>query len=205
MRYQSGVATTRGQRDWLASIWALCSRSMLTPKWSSWLVFVGAALLHALTPLAAHAYEDQATLGVGLGYAYATARALPHNGATLAVDTSIGLDDIWTARAFASYSLHPGNSSLSVLTLGAELLYLVDILEVVPYFGAGLDALGSWVPGAQAFGAEFGVHPVVGIDWLLSRDLALGIVARPVFLLSAWQRTPIYVSATVTLSLLFDL
>jgi hypothetical protein len=154
----------------------------------------------------AHAYEDQLSLGVSLGYAHASERDQPHAGGLLGLEGGIGLSDILTVRAFASFSLHPGDRSLSVLALGAELLYLVDVLEIVPYFGAGLDALGSWSRGTGGVAsADFGVHPVIGLDWLLNRDVALGIEARPVFVLTALQRAPVYVTVGVTASLLLDL
>ena len=158
-----------------------------------------------LAPGALYAYEDQATLGVDVGYAHATAKGWPHSGAVLGIDASLGLDDIWTVRAFASYSLHPGSQALSMASLGAELLYLVDILEWVPYFGAGATALGSWFDLANGVELECGVHPVAGLDWLLSRDVALGLVVRPEFLITDWDRAPIYVTVALNASLLLDL
>jgi hypothetical protein len=163
------------------------------------------AALLALWPGRSLAYEDQIGLGVQLGYAHATDSRLPHSGALLGLEVSLGLDDIWSVRGFATYSLHPGTPTLSVAMLGAELLYLVDILEFVPYFGAGLDAIGSWVSGSDGFSAEFGVHPVVGLDWLVTRGWTLGLEARPVFLVTAWSRQPIYITLGVNAALLFDL
>ena len=166
---------------------------------------LGLAALFALWPGRGLAYEDQLGLGVQLAYAHATDSSLPHSGALLGLEASLGLDDIWSVRGFASYSVHPGTPTLSVAVLGAELLYLVDILEIVPYFGAGLDALGRWTSGGGGFSAEFGVHPVVGLDWLPSRVWTLGIEARPVFVVTSWSREPIYVTAGVNAALLFDL
>ncbi|HEX4353824.1 MAG TPA: hypothetical protein VHZ95_12935, partial [Polyangiales bacterium] len=101
------------------------------------------AALGLVTPSAAHAYEDKAGLALDLGYARATERNAAHNGGLVGVEASIGLDDIWTVRAAVTYSLHPGTSSQSVLAISGELLYLIDVLELVPYFGAGIDAVGS--------------------------------------------------------------
>jgi hypothetical protein len=156
-------------------------------------------------PSASRAYEDKAGLAVDLGYADATQARLPHNGALVGLEASLGLDDIWTVRGALTYSLHPGNPALSVLTLGAELLYLIDVLEVVPYLGAGLDAIGSWAPGAVSFKTEFGVHPVFGVDWLVDRNWAIGLQGRPVFLISAWNREPIYLSVSLNATWLLDL
>lgn len=156
-------------------------------------------------PSAARAYEDKAGLALDLGYAHATQAALPHNGALVGVEASLGLDDIWTVRGALSYSLHPGSPSLSVLMVGAELLYLIDVLEIVPYLGAGIDAIGSWAPGAVSFTTEFGVHPVLGVDWLVGRNLALGLQGRPVFLITAWNQEPIYLSVSLSATWLIDL
>jgi hypothetical protein len=201
--YQRDVVTIHVQRRRHASIWMLCA-SQLRERPSLALLACLAAL-HALTPAPLRAYEDQATLGVDLGYAHATAGTLPHSGAMLGLEASLGLGDIWSVRAVASYSLHPGATSLSIVMLGAELLYLVDVLEVVPYFGAGVDALGSWFERSHGLAAELGAHPVVGLDWLVNRDMALGIAARPVFSITAWDRAPIYLTVSVSASLLLDL
>src|SRR6201999_3110574 len=102
-----------------------------------------------------HAYEDQAGLAIQLGYAHATESSLPHSGALLGLEASLGLSPIWSVRGLFSYGYHPAASNpLSALMLGGELLYLVDVLEVVPYFGAGIDAFGSWAHHAHAFSAE---------------------------------------------------
>jgi hypothetical protein len=158
-----------------------------------------------LAPAWVHAYEDKAGLAVDLGFAHATERTLPHNGGLVGVEGSLGLDDIWTVRGAVTYSLHPGSSALSVLTLGAEVLYLIDVLELVPYFGGGLDAIGSWARGTSGLKSEFGVHPVFGLDWLLDRNLALGLQARPIFLLTALNRQPIYLEVNLNASWFIDL
>ncbi|HEX4354488.1 MAG TPA: hypothetical protein VHZ95_16280, partial [Polyangiales bacterium] len=78
------------------------------------------------------------------------------------------------------------------------------VLELVPYFGAGIDAVGSFAAHAS-FRSELGVHPVVGLDWLLARDFALGLQGRPIFLITAWDRAPIYLSINLNATWLLDL
>jgi hypothetical protein len=162
------------------------------------------ALTQLFGPAAARAYEDTAGLAIDLGYAYASPQTLPHNGGLVGVEASIGLDDIWSVRGALTYSLHPGSSTLSVLTVGAELLYLIDVLEIVPYLGGGVDAIGSWTTGAS-FATEFGIHPVVGVDWLVDRGLALGLQVRPIFLVTAWSSEPIYLSVSLNATWLLEL
>ncbi len=151
-----------------------------------------------------HAYEDQASLGVSLGYAHAVFHGQPENGAIVSADGSIGLDDIWSLRASLGFGFHPDeNRQLSVFLADAELIYMVDVFELVPYFGAGVDGIGTL--RSAAFAADFGVHPVFGIDWLPRRNLVLGFCARPIFLITALDRDPVYLTLSVSASLLFDL
>ncbi|MET0386258.1 MAG: hypothetical protein ABW321_09890 [Polyangiales bacterium] len=153
----------------------------------------------------AFAYEDELTLGVGLGYAYAAREGGPHSGAAAALEASLGLGQSWSTRAFVGYSLHPAKRSLSKLNAAVELVYVVDILEIVPYFGAGVDVLGSWGRATDGARADFGVHPVVGLDWLFSRDLIIGLEARPVFVLTRWEREPLSLNVLLTGSLVLEL
>jgi hypothetical protein len=159
-------------------------------------------VLGSLLPLSAaapvHAYEDQVTLGLALGYAHATDTALPHPGASAGVEASLGLGVAWSVRAAASYSLHPGDVTLHHATLGAELVYIVDVLEFVPYAGVGIDALGHWTHAA--FDADFGAHPVVGIDWLPNRELGIGLCVRPIIALTELKNAPLYLSIALNAS-----
>jgi hypothetical protein len=153
----------------------------------------------------ARAYEDQASLGLQLGYAYATQHSSPHHGGLVGIEGSLGLDDTFSVRGLISYGLQPGTRPLSELNIGAELIYMIDVLALVPYFGGGIDALGSWQARGAAFAADFAVHPVFGIDWLPSRNWVLGLEARPLFLLTALRSQPIYVTVAISAALLFDL
>jgi hypothetical protein len=167
-----------------------------------------ARVLGLLLPLCAaapaYAYEDQLTLGLALGYAHATDRALPHPGASAGVEASVGLGVAWSLRAHASYSLHPGEVNLQYAALGAELVYIVDVLEFVPYAGVGVDGLGHWTSGST-FAADVGVHPVIGIDWLLSRELSLGLCARPIIALTDLTNAPLHLSVALNATWHVDL
>lgn len=151
----------------------------------------------------ARAYEEQLSLGVGLGYAHAVSDGLPEHGAAVGLEASVGLDDIWTVRSGLRYAFHPDDRPLSMFLADAELLYVVDVFEWVPYFGAGLDALGALRAGA--FDVDFGLHPVLGLDWLPERNLAFGVTVRPVFLVTALDRDPVYFTFTVSGAVLFEL
>ena len=173
---------------------------------------LGSALLACLTWLClaaapVRAYEDQLSLGVGAGYAYLAHSGGPHHGVAFDLEASLGLSSIWSVRAALGYSVHPGERAQSKLNLGAELVYVIDVLELVPSIGLGLDALGGGSHarrGLRGTRVDFGVHPVLGLDWLARRELVLGLSVRPVFVLTDWERLPLYLSVTLSLSWLWD-
>ena len=166
----------------------------------------------ACWPARARAYEDQYTLGVGLGYAHAFPAAAPHPGALAELSASLGLDPTWTARARITGAWHPSEHALYRALAGAELLYMIDILELVPSFGLGLDAVVTRLPATAAdddaeLRADFAVHAVVGIDYLLSRELSLAFDARPYLLATALRGTskePLYLTISASLVWVFD-
>ncbi len=164
-------------------------------------VCLGAAPSHA------SAYDQQWTLGIDAGYgAVLFDTPLPRHGIAFGADASIGLNDIWSLRARIGWAVHPGASTLHVASFGAELLYLVDVVEVVPYFGAGLDAIATIYEGR--LGVEPAVHAVIGAEYLVSRAWLLGLDVRPYLLplsLSDTGLSPAYLTITLRASLMFDL
>lgn len=160
-------------------------------------------LLAAALPSSARAYEDQLGLGVGAGYAYATREDSSHHGAFVNLEASLGLSSTWSVRGLLGFGHHPQKPRLSEGVLGLEALYLVDVLEFVPYAGIGVDGLLS-TPRTHAQIA-IGAHPVLGIDWLLDRSFLLGLCARPIFMLSQLEHSPLYLSVTLSATWLLDL
>jgi hypothetical protein len=164
-----------------------------------------AALLLALLalPAPARAYEDQLTLGAGAGYALALVEGGPAHGATaLDLSVSSGLDATWSLRARASYALHPAERALHVVLVSPELLYLIDVVEVVPYLGLGVSGVGRASGGA--FRPAAGAHLVLGFDYLLSRAFALGLDLRPTLLFTDLDRHPLELLCTVNAQWFFD-
>lgn len=168
---------------------------------------LGATLLGATS---AHAYEDKVTAGVEAGYAVVVIPEtdLPQHGALLGISGSYGLNDIWSLRGHIAYAFHPSSADpLHVAVFGAELLYLIDVLEWVPYFGLGVDGLGTMLAG-QA-GLELGAHVTLGLEHLLSRDALIGLDIRPHFLpltvVEAGNVEPVYITVSLRYSLVFEL
>ncbi len=170
----------------------------------SWLFLV---LLGWTTPTTALAYEDQVGLGVDVTYGRFVPDARRPDGLLLGITGSLGLDDTWTARLRLAYGGHfATDAAPETLQLGmasGELLYLFDILEWVPYFGLGADAVTF--NDSEGFGVEAGGHFIVGIDWLPTRELVIGADIRAVTLLSYWEQRPFYMAFSLSASWLFPL
>jgi hypothetical protein len=171
--------------------------------------FFGAltTLLVAASAAPALAYEDQVSIDAELAYVHGFAKnsqARGQNGIAVAAGASYGLSNVLTLRGQFMWAFHPSEGPLrSIAWLSADLVYVIDVLEIVPYFGAGVDGAGLIASGAD-FEAEFGVHPVIGFDYLLSRALAIGVQVKPVFVLTSLDDMPVYLQAGITLSYLLD-
>jgi hypothetical protein len=174
------------------------SRGRITLACACW------TALAAIAPAVAHAYEDELTLGVGLGYANAVSNTLPQHGALFDLAGSVGLSNVWTLRGRLSYAFHPDDRPLHVGWAGIEMLYLIDVVEVVPYFGLGVDGFGRDRNGD--FRADAASHVVVGLDYLVSRTIALELDVRAHVLWTAISpdRDPFYLAATASVIWMFD-
>ncbi len=139
---------------------------------------------------------------MGAGYAHAPTASLPRHGALFELSGSMGLSATLSLRARLSYAFHPADRPLHVGLAGADLLYLVDVLEVVPYFGAGLDGVGRARGGSLRM--DGAVHLVAGLDYLASRQLALELDLRPYLLFTALHRAPVYLTATLSVVWMFE-
>ena len=160
------------------------------------------------TPRQASAYEQQVSLDLGVGWGFAPMLEMaPNHGPLAAIATTIGFDDTWALGITASWAIHPAfvdstDPTLQFGQFGAEALYYIDILQVVPFFGAGVDLLPS--TDGTAWSLDFAVHLRLSIDYLLSRELTIGVDVRPYVLLTALSTDPVYITAQVRLSFLFD-
>lgn len=153
-----------------------------------------------LIPAHARAFEDAVTLGVGGGYAHAVSSLEPEHGARLVLSGSIELDGPWALRPRTAFSHHPGAQSLQLVEVSADLVYLVDIIEIVPYFGTGLGVLGVHaVDRRDELELEPLLQDVIGLYYLVSFDLAIeleaGVHMRPLSL----TREPLILTLTASL------
>ncbi|MCA9577076.1 MAG: hypothetical protein R3B40_14520 [Polyangiales bacterium] len=142
--------------------------------WALWvtIAIVGVSLVQ---PGEARAYEEQIALNIDAGYVYAQ-HGLPTHGVGVGVGAGIGLGDTFTLVLRGGYAAHPGSTPGHVLSATAEVLYIVDILTWVPFFGIGTD--GHLILRDGQVRGNFEVHGVLGLDYLHSRTLAIGLDVR---------------------------
>lgn len=161
-----------------------------------------AAVALGLVPVAAGAYEDQLALGLDLGYAQVGGE-LRGSGFGGGPQAKIGLDDTWNLYAAGFYAHHPMDVPLHVGTLAAGVEYVFDVLQWIPYGGLGAEVL--WAATSETSGAEAGVQASLGIDYLASRSYSFGLTLRWHAVLSDLDRFPVYLTAALRGSLLWDL
>lgn len=123
------------------------------------------------------AYAEQAELSLAAGYAGAVQiPPLSETGAALDLGFGIGLNDMFMTRAALGYGVSVADSRvLSIGRARAEVLYVVDVLQIVPFFGLGV---GAWLfdDGGLALAPHgFGT---VGLDYLATRAWLFGIDIR---------------------------
>ena len=131
-----------------------------------------------LAPPQALAYEDAFTLELEAGYALAVGD-IPTNGMAASVLGTYGINDAFTLRAGLTDSFHPRDANL--VHGSVDLIYMIDVLTVVPYVGAGIDA--GWIRSDGAAAATLGGHLALGVDYLWTRTFFMGLEIRPTFFL----------------------
>lgn len=165
-------------------------------------------VLLALTalPSVASAYEDKLVLTLDVGYAAALANDdLPTHAFSGGIGLDFGIRDAWSLRLRVAQAYHPSSEPLHVTIAGIEAVYLLDILQFVPFFGVGLDGIATVYDGD--FGIDLGLHIVAGGDWLLARKWLLGFAVRAYFLpfsLADNGVDPVYLSASLKVGIVFE-
>jgi hypothetical protein len=157
-----------------------------------------AAVAAMLVPSGAAAYERQWHLGADLGYALQGDSSGLHNGLGGGVHLAYGLNDSFNAMVDVDATYHPKNKVvLGSATVGAG--YVFDVLQWVPYIGlmvGGYDVFdtsgacgGATQPRCAA--THFGAAIPLGVDYQLSRSVAIGGQAKYNFLFLGGAETPV--------------
>lgn len=170
------------------------------------LLFAVACLGALPAPAAAYDHQISLDLAAGWGIAPALADGLPDHGPVATAGAAIGFDDTWGLAVYAGWAVHPrltdAGDPLHVGTIGAEALYYIDILEVVPFFGAGVDVMPTF--DGVSWGADFAAHLRASLDYLVSREIAVGLDIRPYILFTNLDLDPVYLTFQLRLSVLLD-
>jgi hypothetical protein len=137
----------------------------------------GSLALLASLPSMARAYEDQATLGLEVGYAGIPGRdTLPRNGVDIGLSAGAGFGDAWSLQGLLSYNVLPNERSLHLAIAGLETVYALDIVRFVPLIGFGID--GLWTVHDRRSRGDFALHVLVGVDYLINQRWLIGAYAR---------------------------
>ncbi len=157
-----------------------------SPRRARWCL-AGAAALTAIAggtrPLHAAGAEEW-EISARLGYASVRADGDRTAGTLTGIDVQYGFDAALAARLSLASSWHPVAATeaapagtLRASTAMVGMTYTVDVLRWVPvfHFGFGFVNTGGT---AQARDLRLGGEAGIGVDYLLSRKWALGILAR---------------------------
>ncbi len=128
-------------------------------------------------PSTASAYEDQATLALEVGWAgNPNSSTLPRNGVDVGLSAGFGITDAWGIQGVLSYNVFPDERRLQMGVVGLEAIYLLDIVRFVPIFGFGIDGMVSGYDGRTR--ADFAIHVLLGVDYLISARWFVGADGR---------------------------
>ncbi len=162
----------------------------------------------------AAAYDGQLTLDVGAGWGIAPVLEGPNHGPSLALGTTVGFDDTWGMGFYAAWAVHPvfdaGEAAepvpdpVQVGIVGIEGLYYIDIIQVVPFFGVGVDVLPIYDGRAREWRAEFAAHLRLSLDYLVSREVIVGLDVRPYLLFTNLTQDPVYIHILARFSYALD-
>lgn len=153
------------------------------------LAILGVVALVALArPSTARAYEGQLGLSLELGYAVLPTGPLPSHGAYAEAGLAVGIGDTWEIRGRLGYAYHP--EPMHRWAGGVELVYLIDVFEIVPFLGLGVSGLVTL--NDVVVTGDFAANAVAGFDVLLSREVTLGLAVRPSFVLTALDSAPVW-------------
>ena len=123
-------------------------------------------------------------------------------GGGAGLDLSYGVTDAVAIRATGAFTGHSleattGGPAGTLLAwhAGLGLTYTIDIVRVVPYIDFAVGVMGTERPapaGATVTNNQLGVEIGVGVDYLISRRWAVGVVVRYHAFLTALSDIPVY-------------
>lgn len=158
--------------------------------------------LAAMTPGTALAYEGHVGVWLGAGYSGILGdTTLPPHAVAASAGVGIGLDDAWELRVRADYAYHVDSVQRGLLS--ADLVYVLDILSVVPYFGVG--AGGGWTALPEGLRGDVVAGAILGVDVLLDRTWIVGVELRPQWVVTDLANEPFVLTALGRVQALFEI
>jgi hypothetical protein len=158
-------------------------------------------------PCPARAYEDQVGVWGVAGYTGIVGDTrLPPHAVHLGAGLGVGLGDTWELRGRADYAFHV--ESTHRIGLAMDLVYVLDVLSVVPYLGIGAGGAITVLPEVLGLGdlrGDFLATVVLGLDVLLDRTWTVGIELRPTFVVTSLDTDPFVLSALARAQVLLEI
>lgn len=168
-----------------------------------------AIALATLVPAIAHADFKEWSVAAWPGYAITYVDTRAPSGGGGGAEIGFGVSDSFTLKASAFVSWHPVDATKTTAagTIGefaamAGFNYSLDVIRLVPSFDLQFGVLGlrgdasfhdnaksnSVAPSSTAFGVGLGF----GLDYLLTRHIAVGLIVRYHAFLTDITRIPVY-------------
>jgi hypothetical protein len=142
-----------------------------------------AALVAALAaPRAASAYEHQFHLGGAFGYSSLQGEPSA-NGFSGRINFDYGLTDAVNLMTRVEFADYP-SLGLTIPSVAVGGGFVLDVLQFVPYIGAMVGVADAWVPKCAPTNplpcnlAKMALEIPGGVDYLITRRFALGVVGR---------------------------
>jgi hypothetical protein len=168
-----------------ATLILLCTASAARAEFKEWKI--------AVTPAYGVAYIDSRTANGGGG----------------GVEVGFGITEALTLHASGFLSWHAIDASMTqkagTISAYASMLgltYTLDVIRLVPYFEIQLGVVGT--RGTAGFGSnpevakssdDFALGLGFGIDYLITRHVAVGVIVRYHALMTDLTRIPVYLYA----------
>jgi hypothetical protein len=158
-------------------------------------------------PGRALAYERQVGVWAAAGYTGIVGDTpLPPHAVHAGVGVGVGLGDTWELRGRLDYAFHVSTAHRA--SASVDLVYVVDVLSVVPYLGLGVGgALAALDPslGRGELRGDFLAGAILGLDVLLGREWTVGVEIRPTFVVTDFDAEPLVLTALVRGQALFEI
>jgi hypothetical protein len=155
----------------------------------------------------ASAYDRQAGLSLGAGYTGIVGDTpYPPHAVAASLGVGFGLVDTWELRLRADYAAHL--SSMHRVTGSADVVYLVDVLSVVPYLGLSLGGAVTILDASLGLGDVRGdlvLGGLLGLDVLIGREWTVGGEVRFAWVVTDFEREPMQLTGLLRAQILFEI